>query len=278
MFRKNSKSLTSVDIKGGRVIEDRNFDDLTERLKTRIYGSPKGRLRIDQIWTDFENHISGLNGDKPLTILDAGGGLGQISLMLARKGHDIVFCDISEKMIEEARILFYDDHLEDRLTLIHAPFQALPEKWFGAFDLVMSHAVLEWLGEPEESLKRLFDFMKPDGTLSLMFYNQNALIQKNALKGNIRKILGEHYTVGQKGLTPQHPLDPDHVAGILTKYGLNILQKTGIRVFYDYMTADARLGRSYEEILSLESRFCRVEPFASLGRYVHLIANASFLA
>jgi S-adenosylmethionine-dependent methyltransferase len=252
--------------------EDKNFDNLVDRLKSRVYGSPKGRLRVDLICQDLEQTVPEIDGKRRMKILDAGGGLGQIGLFLARKGHDIVLCDISQQMIDEAVRLFTEEGLEYRLTAVHSPFQALPQSWFGTFDLVMSHAVLEWLGEPKPSLERLFEYMKPSGTLSLMFYNKHSLVQKNALKGKIVRAMKEHYTVGEMGLTPQHPLDPEDVAAVLRDRGLDIVRKTGIRVFYDYMTAEARLGLDYESLLSLETRFCRDEPFASLGRYVHYIA------
>jgi ubiquinone/menaquinone biosynthesis C-methylase UbiE len=38
-----------------------------------------------------------------LVVLDAGGGMGQLSALLAAAGHKVVVCDISNVMLEKAR-------------------------------------------------------------------------------------------------------------------------------------------------------------------------------
>jgi len=44
--------------------------------------------------------------EESLSILDAGGGMGQFSSELAENGHKIELCDISAKMLEGAKSLF----------------------------------------------------------------------------------------------------------------------------------------------------------------------------
>lgn len=252
---------------------DRNFDDLAERLKTKVYGSPKGRLRIDLAWEDMLMHIPGIQGGSPMTVLDAGGGMGQISLALARLGHDIVLCDISAHMLREAEACFHNENLESRLTLVHGPFQDLSQSYDQAFDLVLSHAVLEWLADPQASLNDLIPCLKPQGWLSLMFYNVNAMIFQNAIKGNLRKIKAEQFSGDPQSLTPNRPLDPESVMAWLSAGGISIEQVTGIRVFFDAMRPSVRKDRSYEDILELERTYCRQEPFALLGKYIHIIGQ-----
>ncbi|MBU1170806.1 MAG: methyltransferase domain-containing protein [Proteobacteria bacterium] len=255
------------------MMEDRNFDDLAERLKTRVYGSPKGRLRIDMVWEDLLLNIPGIQHSVPMTILDAGGGMGQISLKLARLGHQIVLCDISKNMIEQAEVLFGAEKLESCLTLVHGPFQKLQHDYGQAFDLVLSHAVLEWLADPRGSLNGLIPCLKPHGWLSLLFYNVNALILQNAIKGNLKKIKEKMFKGNATSLTPHQPLDPAQVMDWLSSCGLSIDQITGIRVFYDYMYSAVRKERLYDDIWELEHTYCRQEPFALMGKYIHLIGH-----
>jgi len=54
------------------------------------------------------------------------------------------------------------------------------------FDLVLFHAVIEWLAEPEAGLTAIAEKVKPDGHLSLLFYNRNAFVYTNVLKGRWR--------------------------------------------------------------------------------------------
>ncbi|GAB6094676.1 tRNA uridine 5-oxyacetic acid(34) methyltransferase CmoM [Desulfatiferula olefinivorans] len=254
-------------------MRDRNFDDLAERLKTRVYGSPKGRLRMDLLKEDLLAAVPGIDGPEALSVLDAGGGMGQVGVELARLGHRIVLCDISNVMIREAVARFRKEKLDDRLTVVHGPFQDLARNRDRSFDLVLSHAVLEWLADPRSAIGDLAACLKPGGHLSLMFYNQNALIVHNALKGNLKKIRDGCFA-GQKGsLTPQNPLLPDHVLYDLAAAGFSVDRMTGIRVFYDAMPHEVRKKLTYEDILDLERTHGRREPFVRLGRYIHVIAH-----
>ncbi len=254
------------------IIMDRNFDELYEKLKNRIYNSPKGRLRIELLQEDLYPYLS-IDEHKKMKVLDAGGGLGQVSLMLAEAGHDIVLCDISEKMLAEALEKFKKAGLIDRVEIIHMPFQELPEKFKGYFDLVMSHAVMEWLQYPEQSFNILKKYLKPGGLLSLMFYNLNSLICQNAIKGNFIKLMNDEFSGNPNGLTPVNPLASEEVERWFKMNDISILSKTGIRVFYDLMFRQTRDLRAYEDILEVEKKYCRVEPYASLGRYVHLLGE-----
>jgi S-adenosylmethionine-dependent methyltransferase len=47
-----------------------------------------------------------------------------------------------------------------------------------SFDVIICHAVLEWLADPQDALGRLSGLLKADGLLSLMFYNRNASLLK----------------------------------------------------------------------------------------------------
>lgn len=61
--------------------------------------------------------------------------------------------------------------------------QELAQQVTGLFDLVMCHAVLEWVTSSDEVIGVLSAFVKPNGQLSLMFYNQNVAVFKTVLRG-----------------------------------------------------------------------------------------------
>ncbi len=252
-------------------VTDRNFDTLADRLEKNIYASTKGKIRLNLLREDLETHVPGIHVAPPMEILDAGGGFGQITGMLADLGNHIVLCDISEKMLEKAEKKLADTRGRENVTLIHSPFQDLPAGYGEKFDLVMLHAVLEWLAEPMASLEKLLTFLKPGGRLSLMFYNLNALVYSNAIRGNFRKIMAESFEGHPRSLTPTHPLCPAEVETWLAGKGVEVTCKTGIRVFNDYMSMELQNNRTYEDTLALEKKYCRKEPFASLGRYIHMV-------
>ena len=61
------------------MTEDRNFDDIAHKFVKNIYGSDKGEISQVIVWEDLQVILTQLNThDRPLKVLDAGGGLGQM--------------------------------------------------------------------------------------------------------------------------------------------------------------------------------------------------------
>lgn len=100
--------------------QDRNFNDLKDLFHERIYGTVKGQYRISMTIQDIESQLSATtmeqedeqggeqqqeqrqkDGDRRLlTALDIGGGLGQMTLHLAKSGkfRQVDYFDISHEM------------------------------------------------------------------------------------------------------------------------------------------------------------------------------------
>ncbi len=259
--------------------EDRNFDDLAERFKKNIYGGLKGEIRLAVLQRDFCEHIpcAPFTGEpiiKPLRILDAGGGQGQFSLQFAKAGHHVVICDISIEMLALAEVEVAQQGLHERVNLIHGAVQNLamhlPDD--EGFDLVLCHAVIEWMVEPQSLLPCLLRYLKPDGYLSFTYYNLNSLIYKNLLRTNFKKIIEQDFGGARGSLTPINPLMPAMVDAWLADLPLKLLSRSGIRVFHDFIFDKENREREPENIIALELQYSRQEPFLSLGRYIHIVA------
>ena len=254
--------------------EDRNFDDLAHRFKKNIYGTTKGMLRLTLLDEDLRGYVPCLyDGKSSVRILDAGCGMAQIGCNLAERGHRVHFCDLSKRMLEQAKSLSESMGVSEDCRFSHGPFQEVIKGEDAAYDFIISHAVLEWLAEPEASLSELVSSLAPGGTLSLMFYNANCLVYRNAIYGNFRKVMSGNFRGIKNSFTPLNPLNPEAVTSWIDNLGLTILQKTGIRVFTDYMPKPTLADRSFEDTLAVEKQYCRTEPFASLGRYIHLVCK-----
>ena len=248
--------------------QDRNFDDLAERFNARIYDTLKGQLRLEILKQDLQQFTQ----SNPLRIWDAGCGAGQISLWLAGSGHQLILCDISEKLLQQARKRFAEAAL--KADFHHASIQQLAPQ-LAEFDLVICHAVVEWLANPLDTLKQVMDRVKSGGFLSLMFYNRNAMVYKNVLRGGWRlePILNDRYIGAGNKLSPPHPQYPHEMIQFLQNNGFRIIQHSGIRVFSDYLSSTAHEQTNTEELLTLEQRYCRMPTYRDMGRYVHLLAE-----
>ncbi len=252
---------------------DRNFDDLQERFNKNIYQSDKGRIRLSMLESDLREVIPFLQQEHKFTFLDAGCGSAELASILAHDDTQVVLSDISETMLQHAQQLFHKHTTNVSAEFINASIQQLPELIKQRFDLVMCHAVLEWMEQPKVAIETLVKFIEPGGYLSLMFFNRNSLIMRQMLNGNLKKLKSENFQDKKTTLTPISPLEPETVYSWLEHEGLTIIRKTGIRVMHDYMAGNVREKRAFEDILEMEKRYSGQEPFRSLGRYIHVVCQ-----
>lgn len=251
---------------------DQNFDNLSKRFRKNIYNTPKGQIRLNILWRDLIEQIPDIE-QGGLSILDAGAGQGNFALELAKNNHQLTLCDLSSQMLQDAQTLFSENNLEEGVRFIHSPVQALSDHVDVQYDVVLFHAVLEWLVDPKETLKMLLKFIKPGGYLSLMFYSRTGLIYQNLTRGNFDNILNNTLSGEGKSLTPINPQEPEDVYHWLNELDLKIELKSGVRVFYDGISRVRRKQINKEELYELEKRFSRIEPYCSLARYVHVLCR-----
>ena len=256
---------------------DRNFDGLAGRFRQQICDTLKGRLRLEILQEDLTTHIPALSdstdGNHPLTILDAGGGIGQQSAMLAARGHRVILCDISADMLALAREEYARTAPDADIRFLHCPIQSLPEHLDKPVDLVLLHAVLEWLKQPREVLAVLPTLTRPDGWLSILFYNRNALIWRHLMNRNFRLACQEQFENRKNPLTPARPLDPAEVYEWLSTSGLSVKAWSGIRAIHDHMPKPVRDMTPEKDLLQVERHFGRKSPYRDLARYVHMLCQ-----
>ncbi|MWP49527.1 MULTISPECIES: methyltransferase domain-containing protein [unclassified Gilliamella] len=251
--------------------QDRNFDDISNKFAQNIYGTTKGKIREAIVWQELEKILATYPTNKPITILDAGGGQGQIACRLAKLGHQVTLCDISEQMLELAK----QKALAENLTIncLCCSIQHLDSLINQQFDLVICHAVLEWVADPIKLINSLKNHLKPDGYLSLMFYNYHALLFKTVTLGNFGYTQAGLAKRKKKTLSPDYPRDPNDVYQWLIQANFTILQKTGIRIFHDYLTNKSKAETHFEQLLELEQKYCQTEPYLHLARYILVTAK-----
>ena len=251
---------------------DRNFDDLAEKFSRKVYGGLKGDIRLAVIRRDMQTAIASITGARSLRILDVGGGLGQHSVELAQLGHRVVYSDISSVMCDAARERARVHQVEDHIQWHCASYQHLPELIDEKFELVMCHALIEWLAKPELLIRKLRAWIDCNGWLSLTFYNRNGLDYRNLIRGNFHA-LERQFSADRGSLTPQQPLTPDEVLAWFEHAGLSLCASSGIRVFHDYVTTLRGGHADPSSILKMELKYSTKEPFKWLGRYVHLLGQ-----
>ncbi|UFH49055.1 methyltransferase domain-containing protein [Pseudomonas sp. KNUC1026] len=247
-------------------MSDRHFDALATRFAEKIYGGAKGAIRLAVLQADLTEALPA----RPLRVLDIGAGLGHMSLWLAQQGHQVTLAEPALPMLDGARERFAEAGIN--AEFIHSPWQGLAEAELPPFDLVLCHAVLEWLAEPFAILPALHRLTAPEGWLSLAFYNRDALVYRNLLKGHFRKLRKDSLAGEKQSLTPQMPVDPRELDAQLAM-GWQVEQRSGVRVFHDYMPSEFQAKAPLDALLEMELAHRRHPAFAGLGRYLHWICR-----
>ncbi|MDX3773022.1 methyltransferase domain-containing protein [Chromatiaceae bacterium AAb-1] len=250
---------------------DRNFDSIAGKFQRNIYQSTKGMLRQQVLLRDL-SELPVLK--QPQRILDVGAGQGQLALALAAQGHHVTLTDISAAMLQLAQQTAKERGLLSAVSFQTASLQQLADDNSGPFSVVLCHAMLEWLAEPETAIALLRKLVIPGGMVSLMFYNKDAKRFSNMLYGNFDYVAQDMQVKKTVSLSPQHPLNPQDVRLWCTQAGFEVIGKTGVRCFHDYLRDRSQQQSHFDQLLQLELQYNRTEPYASLGRYQHLLLRA----
>ncbi|EKE86913.1 methyltransferase domain-containing protein [Idiomarina xiamenensis] len=245
--------------------QDGSFSGISAKFARNIYATSKGRLRMAVL----QQQLAGLiESPQPLRVLDIGAGQGQFNSYFAQHGHTVIHTDIAADMIAAAKQHHQQLGVADAYQYWQASLYDLPDLLQQQFDVVLCHAVLEWLVQPAQAIAVLRQLLAADGQLSLMFYNRDAKLFANMVYGNFAYVSDDLTVKKTVRLSPQNPIDPTAVDSWLAAQQLQVIQRTGVRCFHDYLR-DKTDQQRFDELLALELRYCQHPTFQPLGRYQH---------
>lgn len=244
--------------------QDQSFDKIAEKFERNIYGTSKGKLRHELLLHHLTRHLP----KRPLRILDAGGGTGVMTESMLALGHQVLLNDVSVDALDIAKQRL---NANPKVRFHCGPIVSLPDT--ERFDLVICHAVLEWLTAPFETIAHLLTLVAPDGCLSLSFFNRDAHLFSNLIYGNFDYISKDFRVPNRVRLNPNNPLYPVDVIRYIEEAGWDVFHKAGIRCFHDYVRDKSLQHTHFEELKASELTYGDKPPFMWLGRYFHLLAR-----
>ncbi|WNO61234.1 methyltransferase domain-containing protein [Rheinheimera sp. MMS21-TC3] len=248
---------------------DRNFDNIAAKFSRNIYDTTKGKIRQQVLIRDL-GQLAVLQ--QPCRILDVGAGQGQIALHLAALGHQVLLTDISAEMLAIAQKTAAKLNLTAEFQQVSLSELVLQHQQ--RYQIILCHAMLEWLAEPQLAIAQLKKLLAPGGIVSLMFYNKDAKRLSNIIYGNFAYVAADMQVKKKVRLSPQSPLQPNEVLSWCQEAGLKLITKTGVRCFHDYLRNPEQQQTEFEQLLALELEYNQIEPYASLGRYQHFLLQA----
>ncbi|RDV26034.1 methyltransferase domain-containing protein [Alteromonas aestuariivivens] len=247
---------------------DQYFNGIADKFAKNIYGTSKGRLRHQLLVEALSPWLS----KAPMRILEVGGGTGIMTRELLVMGHDVLLTDASEDILGLAREMLAEYTTRPgQLEIMQIPLWELEPQ--ADIDLVVCHAVLEWLENPLQAIEHLYSLTPAGKRLSLSFFNRDAALFGNVLYGNFDYIARGMKVKNQVRLNPQNPVSPQQAIAQAEKCGFVVEQVTGIRCFHDYLKERLGSDEAFEQLLALERQYNRQPPFSWLGKYLHLMLH-----
>jgi S-adenosylmethionine-dependent methyltransferase len=240
-------------------------------------GTLRQVVRQELVSRQLAGHLEDRPGQR---VLDVGCGQGTQLLGLARRGHLVTGLDNSPALLSDlSRALRAEpDAVRDRVRLLQLDAASLAALFEPAsFDVVLCHGVLMYLPDPGPLLGALAGVIAPDGIVSLLVRNGDALAMRPGLGGDWpaadAAFSGDRY-VNRIGVAARADRLDDLTAE-LAAHGLTVRAWYGVRVFTDLAPDDAPVpdARQLELILSCEGQAGRLDPYRAVAALLHVVAR-----
>jgi S-adenosylmethionine-dependent methyltransferase len=218
----------------------------------------------------------------PATVVDAGGGTGQLAVALAGHGYRVTVVDTSAAMLATCaqRAADAGGEVAGRVATIHGDAADLPDLLGPASqEAAVCHDLLTRVDDRAALLASLAGVLAPGGVLSLGFANRDWLALRAGRRGDhqaaLRAVAG-----GSVGLMPRPPEGAGEAMTLaeaeteLAKAGFELVTAAGVGVFADAGDDDLDPGRR-ATLLELERLVAGREPYRSSARTLHLVARCT---
>jgi len=269
-------------------VTEAGFDAGRDRWLDR-QGLLRNVVRQELVRRQLEVHLA----LPPASVLDVGAGQGTQAIHLARQGYEVVAVEpdpqmraacedglAAEPAAVRGRIAVLDGSLETLDTMA-----ALEGR---TFDAVLCHGVLMYVDDPNPALRALGRRVHVDGIVSVVARNAGAMAWRHVLCGDFaqaRTVLDEVDRSGWDRRDPRYTneLGVGCRADSLERLGAffggircSLEYWYGIRTFTDGVAVDTPVPEDpgeLAEILAVEERLGRTEPYRRMGTLMHLVGR-----
>jgi S-adenosylmethionine-dependent methyltransferase len=238
--------------------------------------TPEGRLRSDLTIANLREFLP---AQSSLHAIDVGGGTGITSIALARLGFEVALLDSSSATVEIAARRAMEAEVSEKITLKQGDASDLATLFQQElFDVVVCHNLLEYVNDPEAVLRDAVRLMRDSsGVLSVLVRNQAGEVLKASLNGGDLAAAERNLSAewGHESLYggAVRLFSQDSLEAMLTKSGLKIIGRRGVRVLSDYLPKKISRSDNYDRIFVFERKLATRHEFVGIARYLHYFAT-----
>jgi len=217
----------------------------------------------------------------PATVVDAGGGTGQLAVALAGHGYLVTVVDTSAAMLATCAQRAADEGggVAERVATVQGDAADLPRLLAEeSVDAVVCHDLLTRVDDQAALLASLAAVLAEGGVLSLGFANRDWLALRAGRRGDHTGALRLVEGRGYGRLIPRPPEGGAEAATLteaeqqLDKAGLALVAAYGVGVFAEAGDDDLDPAER-QRLVELERLVAGREPYRSSARTLHLIAR-----
>lgn len=236
---------------------------------------PWGRMRYHSTWRNIAKHVE----DRPLRILDIGGGDGMDAIHYAGLGHSVTISDYSSTMLSEANKLAEEQGVAERLRFYQTGPEAVPDLFHEQpFDLILCHMMIEFVPDAHSLLRDACKLLSPDGLFSVLDTNRYSDVymqafQKKSLSGACKAVgAKEYFHPWVNRLTPR--FSANELIDQFVQYSCSLVGHYGVLGVCAYLPNEPKFDpQYYSELEELEDSLTDKYPYYLLARFFQVIVR-----
>jgi 2-polyprenyl-3-methyl-5-hydroxy-6-metoxy-1,4-benzoquinol methylase len=230
--------------------------------------------RAAAVWAALEPL---LGTGQPLSVLDVGGGSGNVAVPLARRGHRVTVVDASADALATLHRRAETAGVAERVTGLQGDADrlsaVLPGGGDTGFDLVLCHSVLEVVDDPAATLREIAGVLRPGGHVSLAVANRAGAVLARALAGHpveAMALLEDRDPAPNRTRPARRRFSSGELQALVADAGLHPGEWRGVSVLADLLGADP--DADPEALRRLELELSTVSPYRDVAAGLHLLA------
>ena len=253
----------------------------------------RSAVRTAVVWDALQTGLSArhtaVGAQRPLQVVDVGGGTGGFAVRVAELGHQVTVVDPSPDALAalERRAAEVGATAAVRGVLGDADSLADIIEPSSA-DAVVCHGVLEVVDRPADALVAVAQVLAEGGLLSVLAAQRSGAVFSRALAGHLgeaRALLGDRSGDGSGAADLAGPsgrtdatgrrFTGDELSSLLAGADLAVTETRGIRIFTDHISSslvDSEPG-AVDELRALELAASTHPDFIAMATQLHLLAT-----
>ncbi|MEO8609926.1 MAG: methyltransferase domain-containing protein [Chloroflexota bacterium] len=250
--------------------------DLNLSLWNEDGQQPWSKLRYTVINFNLNRHLP----QRPLNILDAGGGSGRDAIRLAQQGHSITLLDYSEAMLRGAKQDAEASNVSTKIQLQLGKIEDIPTLFpTPQFDVIVFNNVIQYVADARDAIQAVCQPLLPGGFLSLTSINRFSMAYREALLkldlDSAFNQLDQHQMYTETFDTITTVYSAEELIPFIQAVGCEVVGHYGIRCINDYIADNQRKHDPafYAELERLEIAMSDHYPYYLLARIFQIVAQ-----